>query len=331
MSKKTKKIFNLRDEVLTIAAGKNHAWEDDDNQDIDYGKAGTDYYGHVKTVSDLMQNTKYNDSHCPTVEATKSYVNQKTNDIINDDDDVTDDIKKTKTFSRAKIEEKLSVIDSKSTEVNETQKNFINGEINKLKNSLQGEINELNTYEKIKDNDTISIDNLKTPGYYYHKKDDDFNKSIVIVQKTDESIIQYIEKYGGSELTGDIYQRVFTNGEWKTFLVYKQPVTRETPLLENDKTKITIRENTAGYIFTWIQKTENKTYEVQGDLYEYYTLVSFDGKDININEDEVFIFGNLIGKIDVKITSDGIDVRSTLPKGNVIKNVHASFFVPRGD
>ena len=130
------------------------------------------------------------------------------------------------------------------------------------------------------------------------------------------------------KLNGKKYLRIF-DGEWsKPSLIYTPNMSIE-PYYENpiDGIRITITETTAGFIFNWKQENnDDNSYKVQKDFYEYETLCTF--TDLPIG-DNPYIFGNLIGKMDVRITKNDMSIRSTLSKDSKIKNVNETFFVPR--
>jgi len=247
-------------------------------------------------------------------------------------------------FSKKKISLELNNIKESIKNINfDNQVRVLNNAINHAQDMLDEKINNLHTFDE-PTQATTPINELKTPGYYYYDEnkpqltystENDITCGLVTVKKLNNSIIQYIESYGRTELDGNVYQRTYINENWQPLQVVHRNIEKNNsgfPLIINGNEnrndgEIYIKENTAGYIITWIQKGD-KSFIVNQDLYEYETIFTFDEK-LMIDDDDVYIFGNLIGKMDVKITNDKIEVRSTLSPQNKIKNVHETFFIPR--
>ena len=316
----TEEIFNLKEEILKVASKKNHAWTQESNNN--YGEANGTTWGHVKVQSEIPVENDTKNNDCATIGAIKGYViNKITNQINTLTESITG-------LSNNKLD-KTTFNTEKETKDNEI--NTINTSIT----SIQNNINNLHTFNNTKNTET-DIDALTTPGYYsYATKPvlkyglNDIKCGIVTVKKiNDNSIVQYIESTDpvSGNLDGNIYTRLLNGSNWSELEVVKRNNIEEKEYtVDETDTKVVVKENTAGYTITWIQTSENKTYTVTADLYEYAHLCNFE-EQLLIDE---YIFGNLIGKMDVRITSTGMQVRSTLAPNNVIKNVHETYFIPR--
>lgn len=93
-----------------------------------------------------------------------------------------------------------------------------------------------------------------------------------------------------------------------------------------DANSLTINENTSGFIFTW--KQHNERFKLPVVQNNYTTIYNFT-EELPITGE--YIFGNLIGHCDIKITKNKISLRSIDQEGEIIEGVNASFFIPRNN
>lgn len=130
------------------------------------------------------------------------------------------------------------------------------------------------------------------------------------------------------KIDGRKFLRVYDGENWTNLSLVYTP--QKTINASHEDSYIEITETTAGYTFKWTQnpnEDDENIYEIKKNQYEYEEVTNFPSLCIG---DNVYVFGNLIGKIDVKITNTNMEVRSTLPAGSKVKNVNnISFFVPR--
>lgn len=357
--KQSKTILNLQSVINEIASPKNHTWKDGDAKT--YGKGNGDTYGHVKLVGTIPDDTT-SDNEGASVSAIKSYISSKITPVIKDTEATIDDsslltgavIKKlinqlvSESISKLSIE---NIIYQKAATEDEEDKTLEDA-LTDINTAIEQSHNPNNidlTSPKSVEND---IDSLKTPGYYTYDKEEDVTLNyngtpsvhckdalITVEAQSDGNVIQYILATTPSgnldeyKITGEKYVRVFDGEEWSPLsLIYTPQKNRSVSPTEalmdkdgNTTGNITMTETTAGFTFNWHQYGEG-TYTIQSDLYEYEKIGGFESIPIG---NTPFIFGNLIGKIDIKIDAQGIFVRSTLPSGSVVKNVNTTFFIPR--
>lgn len=342
------KLFDLYEEVSKIAPPISH--ESSDNK---YGIGSDNVYGHVKVHSNIDNNTAKQDDTA-SISAIKSYVTSSIKPNLSDINEINKDtneentlltisaIKQLITQSINNIKSTLTISDIKLNDSEDTLENKIEDievQIGNYSNTIDLsnpiEINEDNT-------DIININYLKEPGYYYYNKEYNSNnsplkynnvdvchkKSLVIVEKQPNGIIiQRIYSTDDIEynLDGTEYIRFFKD-TWSDLSIRYKPTTNYTISTTKSETLLTCKENTAGFIITWKQNNEDNSYLTSDNLYEYETIGTFT-YPIPIG-DTPYIFSNLIGKIDIKVSKNNIQVRSTL-KESKIKNVNVTFFIPR--
>ena len=341
-------LFNLYNEIKEIAPPISHT-----SNDKTYGVGNDNVYGHVKVHSNIDNNTAKQDDTA-SISAIKNYVTSSIKPNLSDINEINEDtneentllsisaIKQLITQSMNDIKTTLTTSDIQLNDSEATLENKIEDietQINNYSNSIDLgnpiEINEDNT-------DIININYLKEPGYYYYNKDYNNNdsplkynnvdichkKSLVIVEKQPDGIIvQHIYSTDDIEynLDGTEYIRFFKD-TWSDLSVKYKPTTNCTISTTKNETLLTCKENTAGFIITWKQNNEDNSYITSNNLYEYETIGTFT-YPIPIG-DTPYIFSNLIGKIDIKVSKSNIQVRSTL-KESKIKNVNTTFFIPR--
>ena len=190
---------------------------------------------------------------------------------------------------------------------------------------------------------TTSLEDLITPGYYKYTgnssayfscgpDDIQYKDGLIQVEQQGNSIIQHVysTSLDGTEpyIDGRIFTRIQHNDEWNDWQVEYIPYTERDDLiteLGDGIDHFTIYESTAGYTFSWKQNGNDERYILQASQNKYETVAKFQTLPIQ----EPFIFGNLIGHIDVRIDKDEIQVRSIQNKGDYVVGVNNNFFIPR--
>lgn len=359
----SKKIFDLKQEILEIAPAKSHKWKDTDfsgNEDV-YGKGDAEYYGHVKLISDVDQiSSRENDSNGVSVAGLRGYVNsiqQVIRDYNNINDEGTNNYLLSASVIKQYVTDKITQLLSNLTtdDITIEDQGTLTDKISSIDRQIEENYNPNNIdFSSPKRTNTTSINDLIEPGYYqydlntelpYFEDDKIYCKDAIITVEgqPDGTILQYIyptnpERQDDKsdeyvyKLNGKKFLRIYKNGNWSSLsLVYTPQSTIETSYANNEDVtngiNITITETTAGFTFNW-QHTNNDddSYIIKKEFYEYETLCIFPSIPIGRNP---YIFGNLIGKVDVKIDKNSMSVRSTLSNGSKVKNVNTTLFVPR--
>lgn len=332
MSNENRQVLTLKTEIEKYASPSSHQNKE----------ATSDEFGHVKVDKNLNEQ-----SHNPVRNST---IQNKINELENKQNEHENKNASNEQYGHVIIDKSLNEQSS-----NPVQNSVIYNEMIKIQTSIS-KMNELlgtNTGDIKKllnlnepTSFTDDINNLKNIGFYIYDNTEEqtidknayYNKSLIFVLKDNYNIIQHIystkKKYTNDTfeyvLNGSQYIRLFDDNKWsKPTLLYK-PYTNTTKTLiqeiQGKDTNIEIFENTNGYQIKWTQNNDDKSYEITSNkLYDYETICTFN----NLNIDGPFIFGNLIGKCDIRITNNTMDIRSTLSKGNIIKNIKQTFFVPR--
>ena len=354
MTNKQRNILKLDEEVLKHAAPIKHNWSMNDTSK-NYGKATNTQYGHV-VISTNLNNYDSELLTVPSTEEVARAINQLTNEkaVKNHASGATDyGVATDSQYGHVKVDKKLenstnpvrnSVIYSAIGDINEDIENIVSS----LGKNTEGIKKLLNLNEPTESDD--NIDDLIDAGFYIYKSETEevistnnyLNNALIFVLKEDTRVIQHvyptkkIYKENSDEfaykLNGSQYTRfgVTTNEntEWSMFGISFKPYT-ETNLVKTIKAKdanIKVYENTSGFTIEWKQLNTKQSYEIVADeLYAYETICEFNDLPIKGN----FLFGNLIGKCDIRISSSKMEIRSTLNTGNIIKNIHQCFFVPR--
>lgn len=172
-----------------------------------------------------------------------------------------------------------------------------------------------------------------------------YAQSLIRVEKQSNHIIQHIYstspdtnfnyKIDGREyirhgyLLPDNNNDIVTN--WDEWKVSHLPWKKRDDLLnekgENvDPNSFEIYECTAGYVFKWTQKSVDNRFILPMNQYTYSTVYTFKK---NLPICDPVIFSNFIGHMDLKISKNKIEIRSSSNKGEYIVGVDGSYFVPR--
>ena len=314
------KIFNLGEEIKKIAIAKedveNEVKSDSDNP----VKSSAIYNTIANKVNQAIADLGFNSDNYYT----KTEINEKgflnANDVANN------------YFNKG-----------------ETAKKYVTKDDFKNHKHPQSVFNMYNNPETI----NVTIDNITTPGYYQYVNDsnvtvkfyctpDDINykNGLISVEKANKYYLQRVYATTDGQdayLNGKIFKRIGiendegTKVDWKDWQVEYIPYKERSDLIKHDTlgtgvSHFTIYESTAGYTFEWNQSGVDNRYVLQAPANKYDTIAEFQSLPIS---DTPFIFGNLIGHIDVKITQNSFQVRSINNKGDYVVGVNTSFFVPR--
>ena len=347
-------VLYLKDQVLRFASPKNHTHNKndilDENEEVpildnyaekshsspntDYGVASTTNYGHVKLNNEVNGNNT--NSNMP-VSATGilNYVTDSISSLRNEINSLLDNKVVSSTDEEIENKNTNDYIPSMATMVQA---------ISEYNNTLEG------IDLKRPRSTTESINNITDAGYYEINSPEflsigNAQNGFLEVIKKDNSVIQKLypvksligendeEVY---EFTGDIYIRNKNISGWQEWKVLYKPPTRIFCIDESnglgdnvDPNSISIRENTSGFVIQWEQnQTEDKSYIVTSPQYQYKKICSFSPE---LPIDGPYIFGNVIGRMDVKITSTGIELRTNIPAGGKIVQVNETYFIPRNN
>ena len=167
-----------------------------------------------------------------------------------------------------------------------------------------------------------------------------YTNALIRVEKQSNRVIQHV--YATSKVTsngtttykinGSEYTRWGTSAtDWKAWHVAHKPYTKTVRACHwgpgVDSGSVVVYENTAGYIIRWKQENDQQnSYVVNTPLYEYTDLCTFNPA---LPITGPYIFSNLIGRMDVKITADKMQIRSNIAPGGRIIQVNETYFVPR--
>lgn len=201
---------------------------------------------------------------------------------------------------------------------------------------------------------TTKIDNLILPGYYQYVGNDatfsckpdnvHYTNGLIKVEQQSNHFIQHIyaTSYSTSAQKYKIDGREFvrygytsTNNDtitknWGQWRVANIPWKKRNDLLKVrgqnvSENGFSIYECTAGYVFKWQQDGEQQKYTLPMNQYDYGSIYTFE----NLPIVSPYVFGNLIGRVDVKITENDFRIRSTSKRNEDIVGVDNTYFVPR--
>ena len=310
-------VVNLQEEILEYAAAKNHV--------------------HDAAASVTTDGTDPVQS--------KGIVSYVTNKIANF---------KTESQIITLIENKM-VDYVKTSSLSDTLNNYLSkndaAELYATKNEVPTDIN---IYANPIQTST-KINYLVEPGYYIYTGTDatfycqpdnvHYTNGLIRVETQSNHIIQhvYATSYSTSAQKYKIDGREFvrygytstenneTKPHWEDkWRVANIPWKKRNDLLKTRGEKVSengfsIYECTAGYVFQWKQAGSQQAYVLPMDQYNFASVYTF--KDLPITSP--FVFGNLIGHIDIKITENDFRVRSVNKRNEKIIGVNESYFVPR--
>ena len=327
MSNQEDLIFNLKTEVLRFAAAQSHRHQASD-LDIIY----------ESSIFDAANSEK-----APETKAVKEYVQSSISTAIGNyytKTETTDAIT-TATEGLAKADDITGYI----------TEDFANETYVKKDNY------DTNFFATPKPTEK-PINKLIYPGYYKYVGTDAFftcgpdkvhyTNGLIKIEKQSNRIIQhvYATSYSTEEqqykIDGREYRRygyITGSGEnivenWtQDWYVVHVPWQERPDLIEELKANVSengvkIFECTAGYVIYWVQNGPEQKYKLTADQYQFTPICTFK-KSLPIHEP--FVFGNIIGHADIKITKDSIQVRSLNRPGEYIVGVNGNYFVPRNN
>ena len=317
MTRITEKVLNVRQEINDLAAPKNHT--------------------HPQYLQNTAEVTYLTNAHSST-RATSSTLGHVTVDttVKNSNNPVTNSAIKEYVDSIPKI-----TLDSRVT------KNSTNGvtsgavftAIENVKYDIDTSGLSPSNPDEMALND---FDGANLPGSFKinanipmaNKPNVNTTNGILTVLKPGNSYTHILNLPNGEEYRrhGDINGNNINWDSWKLsympFQKYTAPLAGAS--YNNNVHDIEIFQDTSGYTIRW-----NQTYNPTGNSqtyfithptqYEYKHVVKFKK---NLDIAGPYVFGNLIGTMDVKIQPDGIYLRS--PKANNhINGINETYFVPR--
>jgi hypothetical protein len=162
-----------------------------------------------------------------------------------------------------------------------------------------------------------------------------YKNGLIKVEKSNNIIIQHVYSVDKNtkKLNSCEYTRKGSNGNWDSWYVTHKPYTKYQGTITYgtgvDQGSIEVYENTAGFIIKWNQTNNNQQrYPITAPLYEFTRVCSFNPP---LPIDGPYVFGNLIGRMDIRITNKQMDIRSTVVPGGRIIEMHETYFVPRNN
>ena len=346
---KTISLMFLKEQVLRWAALKRHSHKAEDIEDMDskyapvnhadasnkFGLGDTDKYGHVK-VDDEISDSSINPVQNKVIkQAITDAINNLRNELIN------------------KLQEKFNIvteITSSSTDKSDDKYNIptahaVWSALSNYKDLFVGR--SWDSPKKIDEN----IDNMRTPGYFlqtgsryfsYGGEKIYYTNALIRVERQSNRVIQHVystsKVSNGSDTTWKIngceYTRWGTSEtDWKSWHAAHVPYRLTSRAVNEgkgvDKGSVQVFENTAGFKIVWRQYAqENNRYPVSAPLYEYTDVCQF-SPALPISGS--YVIANLIGRFDVRITSNKMQIRSTVDKGGRIIEMDECWFIPRNN
>lgn len=344
----TKHLMNLKEQVLRFAAEKEHthliahitdayqklAKKNHADTSDAFGAATSEKYGHVKVETSVTSTS--------TNPVQSKAINTKITNAINN----------LKTELEGKLQEKIYFVTEHLEEWENDEIEDIDEKIKYAVPTAKAVWDAIENYDDLfigvsldkPKSTSANIDDIKTPGFYksnnpsqktfiYFNQAICYNQGLIKVVKVGDRVIQHVYATESSslKLNGCEYTRYYANGVWNEWhaahIPYKSiaPIRSTGPGIDNNS--IQIFENTAGFIFHWDQNaTSDDRYTITAPLYEYTEICTF-SEELPIRGP--YVFGNLIGRMDIKITSTGMYIRSTVQPGGRIIEMHETYFVPR--
>lgn len=354
-NEETEHIMFLKEQILRFAAAVNHKHSKNDITDIDesyapkqhdsnsdiYGVGTNNKYGHLKVNNNVTGDNI--DSSMP-VSATGiiNYVTTQINNIAS--------------TLRNELQDKLNIkntINSSSTHQTDSKYNIpttkaVWDAISDYKDLLVGI--DLGRPSPINKN----IDSITDAGYYIQTGSRNFSyggetiyytNALITIERQDNRVIQHVSATSkitnGADITykinGATYRRwgaMQPSGSmiWNSWEVEYKPYTKTVracnpgPGIGADAVRVF--ENSSGFIIHWDQYESDGKYPVTADLYEYQTICEFQPP---LPITGPYVFGNLIGRFDIKITENNMQIRSNVNKGGRIIEVRETYFVPRNN
>lgn len=341
---KTVTLMFLKEQVLRWAAPIIHRHKCQDIEDIEnnyapinhastsdiYGVGDNSKYGHLQ-LADAIGDANDNDKPVK-ISGIIAYVG---NQISNLEDRLRNDL-------QAKLTIK-NVVNSSSTDGQIPTAKAVWDAITNYKELFVGV-----SLDKPK-HINAHLDTMREPGYYmqtgtryfsYGGEAIYYTNALVKVERQANRVIQHV--YATSKITSNGTTNYKINGSeytrwglsennWKPWHVAHKPYTKTTRACNEgrgvDVGSVVVYENTSGFIVHWDQfEQENDKYPVSAPLYSWATVCEFSPA---LPIKGPYVFGNLIGRCDFKITSNKLQIRSNVSPGGRIIEMHETFFVPR--
>lgn len=344
---KTISLMFLKEQVLRWAALKRHSHKAEDIEDMDskyapvnhadasnkYGLSDTNKYGHVK-VDDEISDSSINPVQNKVIkQAITDAINNLRNELIN------------------KLQEKFNIvteITSESTDKTDNKYNIPTAQavwsaLSNYKDLFVGR--SWDSPKKIDEN----IDNMRTPGYFLQTGSRHFSyggekiyytNALIRVEKQSNRVIQHV--YATTRVSNGIDSTYKINGaeytrignsetDWRAWEAAHVPYRLTSRAVNEgkgvDPGSVKVYENTAGFKIVWKQYAqENNRYPVSAPLYEYTDVCQF-YPALPISGS--YVIANLIGRFDVRITSNKMQIRSTVQSGGRIIEMDECWFIPR--
>ena len=318
-----KKELNIKEEILDIAASKIHF-----------------HPGYVSQsqIEDFLTENEAAEIFLTLNSADERYLQKDHNTLAEDN-----------ISGHVKITQSTTPINDDSLTI--TQKAILDYITNLLQNyttdnelteALQGTTPNNPIITNLIFNNEINENLYNLPAGYYKIETDETNtisippndvfykNGLLEIKQIDDEKIYHLYATsninGTYKLNGQEYIK-YGNNDWR---IYKIPQKERVDLLKDagknvDKNSLTIYENTSGYIFNW--KQNNNRFELPVDQNTWTSVYKY--KNLPITGE--YIFGNLIGHCDIKITGNEMFIRSIDKKGENIEGVNTTFFVPRNN
>lgn len=346
-NEKTSHIMFVKEQVLRFAAAIKHTHVATDITDLDnqyapknhkssnstYGVGDKNNFGHVK-VDEVIDSSSTNPVQNSKV---KEYVDGIKTTLTNS---INALIKFTGELNEYAI---VKSINSSSTHAQVPTAQAVWSAITSYKDLLKGV--DLAQPKSVNQD----INTLRDAGYYLQTGNRHFSyggetiyytNALIRVEKQSNRVIQHV--YATSKVTsngtttykinGSEYTRWGTSAtDWKAWHVAHKPYTKTVRACHwgpgVDSGSVVVYENTAGFIIHWDQtKQDDDRYPISADLYEYAKVCDFEPP---LPIKGPYVFGNLIGRCDFRISSGKMEIRSNVSKGGRIIEMHETFFVPR--
>lgn len=343
-NEETSHIMFFKEQVLRFAAAIKHRHSTDDIDGInnysrkphassgtEHGKGTSSVYGHVK-VNDTVEGESVTDDMPVSSAGIKTYVTGKITELD--------------TSLRAALQPKLNIVTSITKNSTNSQiptalavwnalisyKDLLIGVDLARPQSINKNLNEM-----------VNAGYFKQTGHRHFSYGGEtiyYTNALIKVEKQANRVIQHV--YATSPVTSGGKTTYKVNGceytrwgssttNWGAWHCAHKPYTKTTRAKNwgpgVDSNSVVVYENTAGFIIHWDQyKQDNDKYPISANLYEYAKVCEFNPP---LPIKGPYVFGNLIGRMDIRITSSKMEIRSNVSKGGRIIGMHETYFVPR--
>ena len=358
-NEKTSHVLFVKEQVLRFAAKINHTHTTNDITDISekyapkkhdtsgktYGIGSTDKYGHVKVdanVNTSSTNPVQSKGIASAISSAVTSLESKINNIISEKLYIV-----TEHLEEWEFNDDVEDVDGKIKKAIPTAKAVYNAMKN-YKDLLIG----IDLARPLSINKDIDI--ITDAGYYiqtglrsfsYGGETIYYTNGLIKVEKQANRLIQYV--HSTSKITSGGQTTYKINGceyvrwgaiypdrpipVWNSWEVSHKPYTKTIRACNFgtgvDGDGVRVFENTGGFIIHWDQIYQpDDRYPVTAELYEYTTVCEFNPP---LPITGPYVYGNLIGRFDIKIEAEKMQIRSNVSKGGRIIHMHETWFVPR--